>query len=237
MHMPDLATVRGDRLRPRRDRRTRASGSSLTSARRPAQPGQHARSGQAGPARRARRLRRFRPGRAHPCQALLAGHDSGIAVIGEDIRDTGRIFGNPHMRRLIDFSQPVAVLFVAVLHGIPDADGPAGIVTEWVRQVFEQGPRTRPVMRRGPSGGSPHYAPGVDREPGDTRAAHPVPSPSVTEAVRGWCNQQRRGSPEQPSTARPMIIPWSAQARPRHLPGGWTSYQTCVSFARPGIPY
>jgi SAM-dependent methyltransferase len=68
-------------------------------------------------------------------RALLAGHDSGIAVVSEDIRDTERIFGNPHVRRLIDFSQPVAVLFVAILHGIPDADGPAGIVAEWVRRL------------------------------------------------------------------------------------------------------
>jgi len=68
-------------------------------------------------------------------RALLAGNDSGIRVVGADIRDTGRIFGNPHMSQLIDLSQPVAVLFVAVLHGIPDADDPAGIVAEWVRRI------------------------------------------------------------------------------------------------------
>jgi S-adenosyl methyltransferase len=66
-------------------------------------------------------------------RALLAGNDSGIAVIAEDIRHTGRILDHPHTKRLIDFSKPVAVLFVAVLHGIPDADDPAGIVTEFVR--------------------------------------------------------------------------------------------------------
>jgi SAM-dependent methyltransferase len=68
-------------------------------------------------------------------RAMLAGRDSGIAVVGEDIRDGERIFGNPDLRRLIDFSQPVAVLFVAILHGIPAADRPAGIVAEWVRRV------------------------------------------------------------------------------------------------------
>jgi SAM-dependent methyltransferase len=68
-------------------------------------------------------------------RALLAGSDAGIAVVGEDIRNTERIFGNPDMQRLIDFSQPVAVLFVAILHGITDADGPADIVAEWVTQL------------------------------------------------------------------------------------------------------
>jgi hypothetical protein len=68
-------------------------------------------------------------------RALLAGNDSGLAVIAEDIRDTGRILDHSHTKRLIDFSKPVAVLFVAVLHGIPDAGDPAGIVAEFVRRI------------------------------------------------------------------------------------------------------
>ena len=68
-------------------------------------------------------------------RALLAGNDSGLAIIAEDIRDTGRILDHPDTKRLIDFSEPVAVLFVAVLHGIPDADDPSGIVAEFVRRM------------------------------------------------------------------------------------------------------
>ena len=68
-------------------------------------------------------------------RALLVGNDSGLAVIDEDIRDTGRILDHPQTRRLIDFSQPAAVLFVAVLHGIPDADDPAGIVANYVQRL------------------------------------------------------------------------------------------------------
>jgi SAM-dependent methyltransferase len=68
-------------------------------------------------------------------RALLVGNDSGLAVIDEDIRDTGRILEHPQTRRLIDFSQPAAVLFVAVLHGIPDADDPAGIVANYVQRL------------------------------------------------------------------------------------------------------
>jgi hypothetical protein len=68
-------------------------------------------------------------------RALLAGSDSGLTVIAEDIRDTGRILDHPATLRLIDFAKPVAVLFVAVLHGIPDADDPAGVVAEYVRRI------------------------------------------------------------------------------------------------------
>ena len=67
-------------------------------------------------------------------RALLAGHDANLAVVAEDIRDTARIFDHPRTRELIDFSRPVAVLFVAVLHGIPDTDDPSGIVAEFVRR-------------------------------------------------------------------------------------------------------
>src|SRR5580700_2092173 len=68
-------------------------------------------------------------------RALLAGNDPGLAVIAEDIREPGRILDHPAAKRLIDFSQPAAVLFVAVLHGIPDADNPAGIVADYVRRL------------------------------------------------------------------------------------------------------
>ena len=38
------------------------------------------------------------------------------------------ILGSPKVRNLIDFSQPVAVLILAVLHVIPDEADPAGCV-------------------------------------------------------------------------------------------------------------
>lgn len=60
-------------------------------------------------------------------RALLSGSDS-VTVVEADVRDPDSILANPDVTRLIDFSQPVAVLFVAVLHGIPDEADPAGIV-------------------------------------------------------------------------------------------------------------
>ena len=46
----------------------------------------------------------------------------GTAVIHADLRDAGTILDYPDTRRLIDFSQPLAILFVAVLHFVGDPD-------------------------------------------------------------------------------------------------------------------
>jgi hypothetical protein len=45
-------------------------------------------------------------------RALLTGSDS-VTVVEADVRDPESILGNPDVTRLIDFSQPLAVLFVA----------------------------------------------------------------------------------------------------------------------------
>jgi len=47
-------------------------------------------------------------------RALKTGE--GTAVIHADLRDVGTTLGHPDTKRLIDFSQPLAVLFAAVLH-------------------------------------------------------------------------------------------------------------------------
>ncbi|MDO0938808.1 SAM-dependent methyltransferase [Streptomyces sp. DG2A-72] len=54
-------------------------------------------------------------------RALLE-QDERTAVIHADMRETNAIFAHPDTRRLIDFSQPVAVLFNSVMHCIPDSD-------------------------------------------------------------------------------------------------------------------
>jgi O-methyltransferase involved in polyketide biosynthesis len=58
--------------------------------------------------------------------ALLA-RDERTAVVQADMRDTEGIFGHQAVRDLIDFEQPVAALFVSVLHCIPDDDAEAVI--------------------------------------------------------------------------------------------------------------
>jgi hypothetical protein len=51
-------------------------------------------------------------------RALKTG--DGTAVIHADLRDPDTILSHPETRRLIDFSQPLAILFVSVLHFVPD---------------------------------------------------------------------------------------------------------------------
>jgi hypothetical protein len=45
-----------------------------------------------------------------------------------DLREPGALLAHPKVRELIDAGQPVALLLVAILHFITDAEDPAGIV-------------------------------------------------------------------------------------------------------------
>jgi hypothetical protein len=49
-------------------------------------------------------------------------------IITADMRDPAAILDHPDTRALIDFSRPVAVLFIAVFHFVPDSDDPGRIV-------------------------------------------------------------------------------------------------------------
>jgi hypothetical protein len=61
-------------------------------------------------------------------RALLAAGGS-TTVVQEDIRNPERILGHPAVREMIDFSEPVAVIFVSVLQFITDEQDPWGIVS------------------------------------------------------------------------------------------------------------
>lgn len=59
---------------------------------------------------------------------LLLEGNPDVAVIQADLRDPEAILGAPETRRLIDFTEPVGLLLAAVLHFIPDSDGPDQIL-------------------------------------------------------------------------------------------------------------
>jgi trans-aconitate methyltransferase len=60
-------------------------------------------------------------------RSLLAGTPQGVtAYLNADLRDTAAILARA--ADTLDFSQPVAVMLVGVLHCIPDSDDPAAIV-------------------------------------------------------------------------------------------------------------
>jgi SAM-dependent methyltransferase len=62
-------------------------------------------------------------------RALLA-EDPATAVVEADLREVGTVLHAAG--KVLDFGQPVGLLFVACLHNIADADDPAGIVGRYL---------------------------------------------------------------------------------------------------------
>ncbi|MET7476002.1 SAM-dependent methyltransferase [Streptomyces sp. NPDC005648] len=61
-------------------------------------------------------------------RSLLGEDDSDTSVVLGDLRDPRAVLDHPDVRRVIDFDEPVALLLVAILHFITDAEDPAGLV-------------------------------------------------------------------------------------------------------------
>jgi hypothetical protein len=61
---------------------------------------------------------------------ILAG-DRRTTAIRADLRRPAQLLTDTEVCRLLDLSQPVAVLMVAVLHFVPDTDDPAGIIASY----------------------------------------------------------------------------------------------------------
>jgi S-adenosyl methyltransferase len=59
----------------------------------------------------------------------LLGKSPGVAVLEADVRRPGLILDSRAVADVVDFSRPVAILLIAVLHFIADDDDPYGIVT------------------------------------------------------------------------------------------------------------
>jgi SAM-dependent methyltransferase len=62
-------------------------------------------------------------------EALMAKGDS-TSVIRADLQDVDAVLGEAG--KLLDFSQPVALMFVGVLHHIRDEEDPAGLVARYL---------------------------------------------------------------------------------------------------------
>jgi hypothetical protein len=65
---------------------------------------------------------------AHARALLTSGPEGRTAYIQADLRDPQAILDNPVTREVLDFSQPIALMLVAVLHFIQDAEKPEDIV-------------------------------------------------------------------------------------------------------------
>jgi hypothetical protein len=66
-------------------------------------------------------------------RALLTGTSGRTAFIDSDLRDPGKILSQA--AETLDFTQPVALMMIAVLHLIPDEHAPWGVVSEYLQAL------------------------------------------------------------------------------------------------------
>ncbi len=86
-------------------------------------------------------------------QAILA-RDKHTAAIQADLQRPGEILSHPALQEMLDLAQPTAVLLVAVLHFIPDADAPTRLVGELRDAVA---PGSYLVISHGTTDGQPRH--------------------------------------------------------------------------------
>jgi hypothetical protein len=65
---------------------------------------------------------------SHARALLTSGPDGKTAYVDADIRDTDRVLA--HAAGTMEFTQPVAVMLLAVLHFVPDRDDPYAITAK-----------------------------------------------------------------------------------------------------------
>jgi SAM-dependent methyltransferase len=69
----------------------------------------------------------YEPVAVQAARGMLGG-DPRVSVTQADIREPDAVLSAPTVAGLIDFSRPVAVLAVGILHFLPDTDDPAGLL-------------------------------------------------------------------------------------------------------------
>jgi hypothetical protein len=77
---------------------------------------------------------------------LILERNDNTAVLHADLRDPEYVLNHPITRTMLDFSQPIALLTVAVLHFVSDTDDPARIIG---RYRDEMAPGSYFVMSHG----------------------------------------------------------------------------------------
>ncbi|MDT4988826.1 MAG: hypothetical protein QOI74_2920, partial [Micromonosporaceae bacterium] len=65
---------------------------------------------------------------------ILAGQEN-TALIQADMREPDKVLDHPETRRLIDFTEPVGLLAVAVIHFVPDSDDPWGFIARYLDRL------------------------------------------------------------------------------------------------------
>jgi SAM-dependent methyltransferase len=96
----------------------------------------------------------------------LLGRAPGVAFVLGDIRDPAALLGDPQITGHLDFSQPVCVLLLAVLHFVTDAENPGRLVAA-IRDALAPGSYL--ALSHGTAHGAP---PGVAARSGEARRVY-----------------------------------------------------------------
>jgi hypothetical protein len=151
---------------------------------------------------------------------LLAGNDHA-SVIQADLRNPAELLARDDITGLLDFSRPVAVLLIAVLHFMPERDDPDGIVrayrehlapgsylaishaaddtdlpSEQARMIEDYSGATRvPFIHRGPDRLAGWFDDFEIVEPGITQTTEWRPDTEPEPILRTYCAVGRKPGP------------------------------------------
>jgi hypothetical protein len=106
-------------------------------------------------------------------RALLSGA-SNVAFVAGDVRDPVEILASPEVNALLDFSQPVCLLLLAILHFVTDAEDPAAVVAAF-RDALPAGSYL--IMSHGTAHGAPAQ---IAAASGDARRVYDNASAQIT---------------------------------------------------------
>jgi hypothetical protein len=73
--------------------------------------------------------------RTHARALLTSSPEGRTAYIHADLRDPAGILADPVTKSVLDFSRPIALMLVAVVHFIQDEDKPAELIATLVNAL------------------------------------------------------------------------------------------------------
>lgn len=71
----------------------------------------------------------------HARALSTSGRDGVVEYVERDLRDPQSILDDPALRKTLDFTKPVALLLIAVLHFFTDDDDPSGVVAHLIEAL------------------------------------------------------------------------------------------------------
>ncbi|SCE77733.1 S-adenosyl methyltransferase [Micromonospora matsumotoense] len=72
---------------------------------------------------------------AHARALLTSATEGATAYIDADLREPEKILHHPELRRTLDLGQPVALMLVAILHFVGEAEDPYGVVRRLLAEL------------------------------------------------------------------------------------------------------